>query len=30
VPYHHLMGSIYGAARLSQGVQEEHRTERAL
>jgi isocitrate lyase len=30
VPYHHLMGGIYGAARLSQGVQEEHRTERAL
>src|SRR5918912_397428 len=29
VPYHHLVGSIYGAARLSQGVQEEHRTERA-
>lgn len=30
VPYHHVMGSVYGAARLSHSVQEEHRTEQAV
>src|SRR5438445_1382016 len=30
VPYHHVMGSVYGAARLSTSVHEEHRTEQAV
>jgi isocitrate lyase len=30
VPYHHVMGSVYGAARLSHSVQEEHRAEQAV
>ena len=30
VPYHHVMGSAYGAARLSHSVHEEHRTEQAV
>jgi isocitrate lyase len=30
VPYHHLMGSEYGAARLSRGVSEEHREALAV
>jgi isocitrate lyase len=30
VPYHHLMGSQYGAARLSRDVHEEHREALAV
>jgi len=30
VPYHHLMGSEYGAARLSRDVHEEHREALAV
>jgi isocitrate lyase len=30
VPYHHLMGSEYGAARLSHSVHEEHRGQQAV
>jgi isocitrate lyase len=30
VPYHHLMGSQYGAARLSRDVLEEHREAQAV
>ena len=30
VPYHHVMGSAYGAARLSNSVHEEHRTHQAV
>ncbi len=30
VPYHHLLGSEYGAARLSRDIAEEHRAELAF
>jgi isocitrate lyase len=30
VPYHHLVGNIYGAARLSRDVAEEHRAQTAV
>jgi isocitrate lyase len=30
VPYHHLMGGEYGAARLNRGVFEEHREAQAV
>jgi isocitrate lyase len=30
VPYHHLVGNVYGAARLSRDVAEEHRAQTAV